>query len=27
VPKGQKVIQVSYGNTVFPGKTARWRVS
>ena len=27
VPKGQKVIQVSYGNTVFPGITAEWRIS
>jgi len=26
VPKGQKVIQVSYGNTVFPGVTAEWRI-
>jgi hypothetical protein len=27
VPKKQKVIQVSYGNTVFPGTTAEWRIS
>jgi len=26
VPKGQKVIQVGYVNTVFPGKGAEWRV-
>jgi hypothetical protein len=27
VPDGQKVVKVSYGNTVFPGTTAQWRVS
>ena len=27
VPEGQKVIRVGYGNTVFPGQTAEWRVS
>jgi hypothetical protein len=27
VPEGQKVTQVSYSNTVFPGKTAEWQVS
>jgi hypothetical protein len=27
VPKGQKVTQVSYGNTVFPGQSADWRDS
>ncbi len=27
VPKGQKVIKVGYGNTVFPGKNAEWQVS
>ena len=26
-PNGQKVIRVSYGNTVFPGTTAQWRIS
>jgi len=26
VPKGSKVIQVSYHNTVFPGTTAQWSV-
>jgi hypothetical protein len=27
VPKDQKVIQVSYGNAVFPGNTAQWHIS
>jgi hypothetical protein len=27
VPKGQKVVRVSYGNTVFHGNTAEWRTS
>jgi Domain of unknown function (DUF4352) len=27
VPRSQKVVQVSYGNTVFPGQTAEWRLS
>jgi Domain of unknown function (DUF4352) len=27
VPKGEKVAQVGYGNTVFPGKIAEWQVS
>jgi hypothetical protein len=27
VPKGQKVTQVSYSNTVFPGKNAKWQIS
>src|SRR5215467_10609108 len=27
VPGSQKVIKASYGNTVFPGVTARWRIS
>jgi hypothetical protein len=27
VPKGQKVTQVGYSNTVFPGQNAEWRVS
>ena len=27
VPKGQKVIKVGYGNTVFPGKSAEWQIS
>ena len=27
VPKGQTVAQVRYGNTVFPGQNAEWRVS
>lgn len=27
VPASQKVIQVSYGNTVFPGTAAEWRIS
>ncbi len=27
VPKGQKITQVGYGNTVFPGKNADWQVS
>jgi hypothetical protein len=26
VPKGQKVIKVGYGNTVFPGKNADWQI-
>ena len=26
VPKSEKVTQVSYGNTVFPGTTAQWSV-
>jgi hypothetical protein len=26
VPKGAKVIQVRYGNTVFPGVTAQWSI-
>jgi hypothetical protein len=26
VPKSEKVIQVSYGNTVFPGTTAEWSI-
>jgi hypothetical protein len=27
IPKGQKVTQVSYSNTVFPGKNAKWQIS
>jgi hypothetical protein len=27
VPDGQKVTKIRYGNTVFPGNTAQWRVS
>jgi hypothetical protein len=27
VPNGQKVTKILYGNTVFPGNTAQWRVS
>jgi len=27
IPKGQKVTQVGYSNTVFPGKNARWQIS
>ena len=27
IPKGQKVTQVGYSNTVFPGQKARWQVS
>ena len=27
VPKGQKVLTVRYGNTVFPGTTAAWHVA
>jgi hypothetical protein len=27
VPNGQKVIQVGYRNTVFPGKNADWQIS
>jgi hypothetical protein len=27
VPNGQKVTKIRYGNTVFPGNTAQWRVS
>jgi hypothetical protein len=27
IPKGQTVAQVRYGNTVFPGQNAEWRVS
>jgi hypothetical protein len=27
VPKGQKVTQVGYSNTVFPGEKAEWQVS
>jgi Domain of unknown function (DUF4352) len=27
VPESQKVTRVSYGNTVFPGITAQWRIS
>jgi len=27
VPNGQKVTEIRYGNTVFPGNTAQWRVS
>ena len=27
VPGSQKVTRVSYGNTVFPGITAQWRIS
>jgi hypothetical protein len=27
VPNGQKVTEIRYGNTVFPGNTAHWRVS
>jgi hypothetical protein len=27
VPKGQKVTQVSYANTVFPGQFAQWHTS
>jgi hypothetical protein len=27
VPKGQKVIQVGYSNTIFPGEKAEWQVS
>jgi hypothetical protein len=27
IPKHQKVTQIGYGNTVFPGKTAEWQVS
>ena len=26
-PNGQKVTKILYGNTVFPGNTAQWRVS
>ena len=26
VPKGPKVIRVSYRNTVFPGTTAQWGI-
>ena len=27
IPKGQTVTQVGYGNTVFPGKNAKWQIS
>jgi len=27
VPNGQEVTRIRYGNTVFPGNTAQWRVS
>jgi len=27
IPKGQTVTQVSYSNTVFPGKNAKWQIS
>lgn len=27
IPKGQKVTQVGYSNTVFPGKNAKWQIS
>ena len=27
IPKGQKVTQVSYSNTVFPGQNAKWQIS
>jgi len=26
IPKGQKVVKVAYGNTIFPGRTAEWQV-
>jgi hypothetical protein len=27
IPKGQKVTQVGYSNTVFPGQNAKWQIS
>jgi uncharacterized protein DUF4352 len=27
IPKGQKVAQVGYSNTVFPGRNAKWHIS
>ena len=27
IPKGQKVTQVGYSNTVFPGRNAKWHIS